>query len=126
MDSHCEANHGWLEPIVQRISDERTAIVCPMIDSISDNTLAYHGDWSLSTGGAEKLQKNRIFSLKKMKKLDFFTQKLQNFHAKLTKIAGKMGFCHIIVQKIEEKQFFFARKWLNFQLKKKRFLHNFN
>ncbi|CAO4369587.1 unnamed protein product [Caenorhabditis nigoni] len=51
LDSHCEANHGWLEPIVQRISDERTAIVCPMIDSISDSTLAYHGDWSLSVGG---------------------------------------------------------------------------
>lgn len=54
LDSHCEANHGWLEPIVQRISDERTAIVCPMIDSIADQTMAYHGDWSLSVGG--KLQ----------------------------------------------------------------------
>ncbi|CAI2349101.1 unnamed protein product [Caenorhabditis sp. 36 PRJEB53466] len=51
LDSHCEANHGWLQPIVQRISDERSAIVCPMIDSISDQNLAYHGDWSLSVGG---------------------------------------------------------------------------
>lgn len=30
-----------LEPLVQRIRDKRTAVLCPMIDAISDETIAY-------------------------------------------------------------------------------------
>uniref|UniRef100_A0A914EGR8 Ricin B lectin domain-containing protein n=1 Tax=Acrobeloides nanus TaxID=290746 RepID=A0A914EGR8_9BILA len=32
-----------LEPILQRIKDERTAVVCPVIDSISDSNIQYMG-----------------------------------------------------------------------------------
>lgn len=32
-----------LEPLLQRIKEKRTAIVCPTIDSISDSTLQYLG-----------------------------------------------------------------------------------
>uniref|UniRef100_A0A914XRQ0 Polypeptide N-acetylgalactosaminyltransferase n=1 Tax=Plectus sambesii TaxID=2011161 RepID=A0A914XRQ0_9BILA len=48
LDSHCEANAGWLEPILQRIKDKRTAVVCPVIDMISDSSMAYMGG---SAGG---------------------------------------------------------------------------
>ncbi|CAD5213353.1 unnamed protein product [Bursaphelenchus okinawaensis] len=44
LDSHCEANVGWLEPIVQRIKDNPTAVVCPTIDHISAQSMAYNGD----------------------------------------------------------------------------------
>uniref|UniRef100_A0A0N5AKT4 Polypeptide N-acetylgalactosaminyltransferase n=1 Tax=Syphacia muris TaxID=451379 RepID=A0A0N5AKT4_9BILA len=43
LDSHCEANAGWLEPLLHRIKQKRTAVVCPTIDSISDTTLEYLG-----------------------------------------------------------------------------------
>ncbi|KAH7731746.1 Protein GLY-9 a [Aphelenchoides avenae] len=43
LDSHCEANSGWLEPILQRIKDKRTAVVCPVIDSIADRSFQYMG-----------------------------------------------------------------------------------
>ncbi|CAJ0578913.1 unnamed protein product, partial [Mesorhabditis spiculigera] len=48
LDSHCEANSGWLEPLLARIAEERTAVICPVIDSISDTTMAYMGG---SAGG---------------------------------------------------------------------------
>uniref|UniRef100_A0A914KS80 Glycosyltransferase 2-like domain-containing protein n=1 Tax=Meloidogyne incognita TaxID=6306 RepID=A0A914KS80_MELIC len=37
LDSHCEANEGWLEPLLQRIKKQRSAVVCPVIDIISVN-----------------------------------------------------------------------------------------
>ncbi|CAD6196353.1 unnamed protein product [Caenorhabditis auriculariae] len=43
LDSHCEANTGWIEPLLARIQEERTAVVCPVIDAISDGNMAYLG-----------------------------------------------------------------------------------
>ncbi|CAI4231179.1 unnamed protein product [Auanema sp. JU1783] len=43
LDAHCEANAGWAEPIVSRIREDRKAVVCPVIDSISDTNMAYLG-----------------------------------------------------------------------------------
>lgn len=43
LDAHIEANHGWLEPILARIKEKRSAILCPTIDSIDDKTMAYMG-----------------------------------------------------------------------------------
>lgn len=31
LDSHCEANVGWLEPLVARIKESPSSIVCPII-----------------------------------------------------------------------------------------------
>ncbi|CAF1235950.1 unnamed protein product, partial [Rotaria sordida] len=42
LDAHCEANAGWLEPIVYRIQQKRTAILCPIIDLINSHNLSYH------------------------------------------------------------------------------------
>lgn len=41
LDSHCEVTELWIEPLVQRIKEDRTVFICPVIDIISDKTLAY-------------------------------------------------------------------------------------
>lgn len=51
LDSHCEANQGWLEPILARIKEKPTAVVCPSIDHISAETMAYSGAPDLGSVG---------------------------------------------------------------------------
>ncbi|CAF1111639.1 unnamed protein product [Rotaria sordida] len=51
LDAHCEANAGWLEPLLLRIKEKRSAILCPGIDMISDQNMAYGGTGDGSVGG---------------------------------------------------------------------------
>lgn len=51
LDSHCEAAPGWLEPILSRIQEDRTCVVCPIVDAISDETLEYSGNGGYQPGG---------------------------------------------------------------------------
>ncbi|XP_046350020.1 probable N-acetylgalactosaminyltransferase 9 [Haliotis rufescens] len=51
LDSHCEASPGWLEPLLARIKEDRTAVLCPEIDSIDKDTLQYGSTGSFSVGG---------------------------------------------------------------------------
>ena len=41
LDSHCEAAPGWYEPLADRIADNWSNVVTPIIESINDDTLAY-------------------------------------------------------------------------------------
>lgn len=41
LDSHVEANVGWLEPLMAQIEVDRTTVVCPMIDLINPETMIY-------------------------------------------------------------------------------------
>lgn len=41
LDSHCEVNAAWLEPMLQEIKNNPKAVVCPIIDIIDDKTLQY-------------------------------------------------------------------------------------
>ncbi|XP_029549855.1 polypeptide N-acetylgalactosaminyltransferase 11 isoform X2 [Salmo trutta] len=41
LDSHCEVNEAWLQPLLAPIQRDRKTVVCPVIDIISADTLAY-------------------------------------------------------------------------------------
>lgn len=42
LDCHCECNAGWLEPLLERIGQDETAVVCPVIDTIDWNTFEFY------------------------------------------------------------------------------------
>ncbi|XP_078093681.1 polypeptide N-acetylgalactosaminyltransferase 12 isoform X2 [Mustelus asterias] len=44
LDCHCECHIGWLEPLLERIQEEETAVVCPVIDVIDWNTFEFLGN----------------------------------------------------------------------------------
>ncbi|XP_062899919.1 polypeptide N-acetylgalactosaminyltransferase 4 isoform X1 [Mobula hypostoma] len=42
LDCHCECVTGWLEPLLERIRENETAVVCPVIDTVDWNTFAFY------------------------------------------------------------------------------------
>nr|CAI5825810.1 unnamed protein product [Callosobruchus analis] len=53
LDAHCETTVGWAEPLLQRIEEDRTAVLVPLIDVIEADTFAYStdGESSFQVGG---------------------------------------------------------------------------
>lgn len=43
LDSHCEATPGWVEPLLARIAESRSNVVCPAIEVLNADTFAYQG-----------------------------------------------------------------------------------
>ncbi|XP_008941151.1 PREDICTED: polypeptide N-acetylgalactosaminyltransferase 15, partial [Merops nubicus] len=50
MDSHCECQKGWLEPLLARLSTNRNSVVSPVIDVIDWKTFQYYHSVSLHRG----------------------------------------------------------------------------
>lgn len=42
LDAHCECSLGWVEPLLTRIKDDRTNVVMPVIDEISETNFHYN------------------------------------------------------------------------------------
>ncbi|KAI5744511.1 hypothetical protein M8J76_002978 [Diaphorina citri] len=66
LDSHCECAEGWLEPLMDRIARDSSAVVCPVIDVLDDSSLEFHFrdstgvnvggfDWNLQVGWLQPL-----------------------------------------------------------------------
>ena len=51
LDAHCETTDGWSEPLLQRIKENSTAVVCPVIDIINDDSFSYVKSFALHWGG---------------------------------------------------------------------------
>ncbi|KAM9572643.1 polypeptide N-acetylgalactosaminyltransferase 15 isoform 1-T1 [Guaruba guarouba] len=50
MDSHCECQKGWLEPLLARLSSNRNSVVSPVIDVIDWKTFQYYHSMSQHRG----------------------------------------------------------------------------
>ncbi|XP_065522071.1 polypeptide N-acetylgalactosaminyltransferase 15 isoform X3 [Lathamus discolor] len=50
MDSHCECQKGWLEPLLARLSSNRNSVVSPVIDVIDWKTFQYYHSMGLHRG----------------------------------------------------------------------------
>eukprot|EP00039_Didymoeca_costata_P019929 m.339440 g.339440 ORF g.339440 m.339440 type:complete len:491 (-) comp18806_c0_seq1:54-1526(-) len=48
LDSHCEANDGWLEPLLDAVKRDRTTVAMPIIDAVQFET------WEWRTGVLER------------------------------------------------------------------------
>nr|XP_002128877.1 polypeptide N-acetylgalactosaminyltransferase 1 [Ciona intestinalis] len=51
LDAHCECTEGWLEPLLSEIAKDRTTVVCPIIDVISDETFEFMVGSDMTYGG---------------------------------------------------------------------------
>ncbi|XP_039253881.2 polypeptide N-acetylgalactosaminyltransferase 11-like [Styela clava] len=41
LDSHCEPNVGWIEPLLDIVQMNRSTVVCPVVDIINSMTMSY-------------------------------------------------------------------------------------
>uniref|UniRef100_A0A0K2VIY1 Polypeptide N-acetylgalactosaminyltransferase n=1 Tax=Lepeophtheirus salmonis TaxID=72036 RepID=A0A0K2VIY1_LEPSM len=50
LDAHCEVTTGWVEPLLTRIAEDPSHVVCPVIDIINDDNFGYIKSFTLHWG----------------------------------------------------------------------------
>ena len=63
LDAHCECTAGWLESLLVTLARNRTKVVSPIIDIISDETFAYVKSFQLHWGALNWRLHYRWFTL---------------------------------------------------------------
>nr|XP_049699511.1 uncharacterized protein LOC110380411 isoform X2 [Helicoverpa armigera] len=51
LDSHCEASHDWLRPLLERVQHKRDSVLTPIIDVIHQTTFEYEASETFQVGG---------------------------------------------------------------------------
>lgn len=78
LDSHVEANIGWLEPLMETVVDNRTTIACPIIDLINAETMIYSASPMVKGGLDWRLQfKWDSVPSEKLRTYDDFTKPIE-------------------------------------------------
>uniref|UniRef100_A0A7N5ZS48 polypeptide N-acetylgalactosaminyltransferase n=1 Tax=Anabas testudineus TaxID=64144 RepID=A0A7N5ZS48_ANATE len=62
LDSHCEVNTDWLQPMIQRVKEDHTRVVSPIIDVISLDNFAYLAASADLRGGEDATHKTNCLS----------------------------------------------------------------
>lgn len=51
LDAHVECNEGWLQPLLARITDDRSVIAVPLIDTIASADMSYQYGEEITISG---------------------------------------------------------------------------
>lgn len=62
LDAHCEPTPGWLEPLLEPIAKDRTAVTVPSLDDINWETLVYSGAETIQVIGGVNWLMNMLWA----------------------------------------------------------------
>ena len=62
LDAHCEPTPGWLEPLLEPIAKDRTAVTVPSLDDINWETLIYAGAETIHVIGGVNWLMNMLWA----------------------------------------------------------------